>query len=160
MEVVENTQLLDNYKAPSASRIDPETNGLETFRASETACGSLSGYATHRNGVWQQRLYVTAANGVSEMAGEDAVVAFETLVTADPNGTWNRVQLRCEPFIDGTASAAEYADLESGTHLVELDTTARDAIVRVEYYLNHLEMKLDVISLTVIARDAGRTYDE
>ena len=160
MEVVENTQLLDNYKAPSASRIDPETNGLETFRASETACGSLSGYATHRNGVWQQRLYVTADNGVSEMAGADAVVAFETLVTADPNGTWNRVRLRCEPFIDGTASAAEYVDLESGTHLVELDTIARDAIVRVEYYLNHLEMKLDVISLTVIARDAGRTYDE
>lgn len=167
IEVVENTQLIDNYLAQSEKSFNREMNGVEAFRASSPLCEALAAAAAERNEegtAVQKTLWITGIDSMSETLPEDgsAVARFQTVFEyrSSEASPLDRARLRCEAVLDGTRRTAQYKDLEDGTNSIEFESDDHTAIVQVEYYLNMLEARFILINLAVFVRDNGRMYDE
>lgn len=159
LEVVENTQLLDNYKATSAKHADPSFNGAVVFDANSSTLASLSEMANiGENG---RILYVNRDGIVGDvMETERCKATFKLSTTDSPDAKWESVVLECRPMGTNGLLVGSAAELQNGRHIVQLWTNDRTMVVKVDYALNMAAKSISILGFTVVEMNAGRIYDE
>ena len=156
IEVAENTQLLDNYLAPSANAADPSLNGTVEFYAKRSALAAASELAAQGSPAW-----FNADGTVSdEMDGERAALGIETEIDDTAGASWGSVTMGCTAVIGGQSIRCPDAEIEDGRRIAQFWAEDGSACVKIEYSLNSAARRLSFIGATVVKTSSGRTYDE
>lgn len=158
VEVVENTQIIDNYKAASAKAADSSLNGELAYDASASTLNSLTELANRKN---VQTLYLNKDGvvGTSFVASRCAS-SFEMNAVVGSNAQWTSFQLKCRPNSGSALVESPAIQLQEGRHMVQMWTNDRSMVVKIDYALNKGAKMVSILGFSVIKMYSGRVYDE
>ena len=158
LEVVENTQLIDNYKAASAKAADSSLNGNLEFDASAEMLGNFTRMANE--GTYDS-LYLNADGVVSPVYDASRCAAeFSMNATEDDKAQWSAVEIACRPQGSNALLESSFVQLQNGRHVVQCWSSDRTKVVKIDYALNMSAKSISVLGFSVVAMNSGRTYDE
>lgn len=159
LEIVENTQIIDNYKAASAKHDNLSFNGDIAFDADAKVLDTLTKMA---NGEAESKTFYLHHDGVvSSVADMQRCAAtFEMNYVMGENAQWDSVTLRCRPVDSNAFLESDSMELQNGRHLVQMWTKDRTMVVKVDYAVNMMARTISILGFSVIAMNSGRTYDE
>lgn len=163
VEIVENTQIIDNYKARSASGAIYGTDSEEVWRASARSLDILSteisGSATGSKTLW------IGTDGTVGTEPSGAGICSIAAETADvQNGGWSGMHISCSRLSEGETVFSGEADVQSGSGTVEFWNEDFTELVRLDYWFNPNMKEFRATALSVVATAGtpytGRVYDE
>ena len=159
LEVVENSQLVDNYKAASAKHDNLSFNGSLVYDADSRALKTLTEMV---NGDLENRTVYVYSSGVISSVADLArcVSSFELNCTTGENAKWTSVSLRCRPVSSEAFLESNVMELQDGRHLAQLWTVDRSMVVKVDYAVSKDLRTISILGFSVISMNSGRTYDE
>ena len=167
VEIIQNTQLADNYLAPSASKMDSVQNAVEVYSAPLSACELVSAeMSVEGRSAGTKTMYVDRNGNVSFNSSASDVLSISTSLVLNAAGMWQSMSASCSVMVDGTHVSTESKVLSDGdgteSSTVYLGVAGGQnvsIIVRIVYVLNLAAAKLDVSSISIL-RGGIRTYDE
>lgn len=166
LSVVENSQLLDNYKAASARHPNYHVNGDVVYDADISALRTLNGMLMlHNVDVNSTALYIARNGTISSTApaSEDAldyISSFKFNFIVGSDAKWESASIECRPVKDGRFLNSSASLLQDGRHMIELWSDSKEMVVKIEYVLNMFSKTMSVFGFTVFEMNVGRTYDE
>lgn len=167
VEIVQNTQLVDNYLAPSASKMDSVQNAVEVYSASLSACELVSAeMSAEGRPAGTKTMYVDRSGNVSFNSSASDVLSISTSLALNADGMWRSMSASCSVMLDGAHVSTESKILSGGdgtesstVYLGVVGGQNVSTIVRIVYVLNLAAAKLDISSISIL-RGGIRTYDE
>ncbi len=158
LEVVENTQLVDNYKAASAKAADSSLNGTLEFDANAEMLGNLT-RAVNEDPNRVLYMNYDGVVGTTFEAGR-CRATFELNAVESDTAQWESVTLTCRPYSSDALLESNLIVLQDGRHVVQCWSNDRMKVVKVDYALNMAARAITILGFSTIAMKSGRTYDE
>ena len=156
IEVVENTQLLDNYLSPSAKAANPSLNGTVEFTAQRSALAAASELLVSGSPAW----FNSDGTVSDEMDGTRAALGIEAVLDDTAGTAWGSVTVGCTAVSGGESVRCPDAEIEDGRRIAQFWSEDGKTCIKIEYSLNSAARRLSLIGASVIKTKSGRTYDE
>jgi len=169
VEVVENTQLIENYKTPSENAKDASIYGEELFKASSDALMSASDYISGYEG-GSISVFINSDGTYSTRRNSKTKCILNFSIEGNSNGQWNSVGVSGIAVLssEDVEVGMDYSGvgeneptwIMDGRRTVILWSTDRMVGIKAEIALLKQARRLTLFSLSVVEMPNGRTYDE
>lgn len=159
LEVVDNNQLVDNYKAASAKAADPSFNGELEFDASAEMLGRLT---TKINEGEYSSFYMNSDGVVgTTYSAARCKAEFSLIATENDKAQWSAISIVCRPQgSNGSLLNSSAVELQNGRHIAQCWSSDRTKVVKIDYALNMDAKSISILGFSVVVMNSGRTYDE
>lgn len=160
LEIVENTQIIDNYKAASAKFADTSLNGQLVFDANASALSSATQMINEDP--YSGRTLFFNQDGVvgTEYVARRCMAAMEIEAVKAEDAKWSSVSLACRAKGASGLLDAESVQLEDGRHIVQIWSRDRSMVSKIDYALNRSANIMSILGVSTISMNTGRVYDE
>ena len=168
-EIVHNSQLAENYLAPSKSSksYDAASNGIEVFNVPYSGCKDITENMSEADRTaGAKTLYIKTDGGVSVNRSNADALSVTTVLETNASGAWEQLSAEFAIVVNGTymqTNRAVLAESNGGevmtAYLHTVDPTSPSAFVRIDYALNLYAAKFHVSGISLL-RGGIDTYDE
>lgn len=160
LEIVENTQIIDNYKAASAKAADSSLNGDLVYDASPATLSLLTQMINEEPDT--ERILYLNQDGVVGIEYDENRCAAALKVKAEiaSNAEWSSVVLSCQAMGASGLLEAASTQLQDGRHVVQIWSNDRTMVSKIDYALNKSANLISILGASTISMKSGRVYDE